>query len=242
MFNSLKLGKFIQDPNMLLQLYNTYGDPGDVAFEAKASVRTLIPHPPLMLRGVYDALLKISRARGNGAQSQKQGLVERLLLSAKGEEVRFIMRTLSMHLRVGAVRTTSLTAFARAAVLARPPQAPSESLLAPYFATPEELARVLPLPDKKGKRKEEDEARMSIVAKMGAADALLRSVYVKHPNYETIVREFLAGGLEGIEERVALTVGTSLSLSLSLGWRVLTRRGMSRDPTSPDPRFSHSIA
>ena len=190
------------------QLYVTYGDPGDVAYEAKASIRTLIPHPLLMLRGVYESLLKISRVKGDGAQKQKQSIVERLLLSAKGEEVRFIMRTLSQHLRVGAVRTTILTAFARAAVLSRPPNqvVPLDS---PYVATPNELASVLPLPDKKGKRKDAgiDGARIAITAKMGQADALLRAVYVKHPNYDKIVNEFLAGGLENLAERVPLTIG-----------------------------------
>lgn len=157
---------------------------------------------------MYESLLKISRAKGNGAQKQKQSIVERLLLSAKGEEVRFIMRTLSQHLRVGAVRTTILTAFARAAVLSRPANqaVPRDS---PYVATLDELAAVLPLPDKKGKRKstEADGARVLITTKMGNADALLRTVYVKHPNYDKIVHEFLAGGLEELIERVPLTIG-----------------------------------
>ncbi|KAF8316367.1 ATP-dependent DNA ligase [Clavulina sp. PMI_390] len=132
------------------------------------------------------------------------------------------MRTLSMHLRVGAVRTTILTAFARASVLARPTGAtiPEDSRL---FATQDELASVLPLPEKKGKRKDDvvDEARVSIIAKMAAADALLRTVYVKHPNYETIVKEFLASGLEGLLERVPLTVGIPLHPTLGSPTRSL---------------------
>lgn len=159
---------------------------------------------------MYESLLKISRAKGNGAQKQKQSIIERLLLSAKGEEVRFIMRTLSQHLRVGAVRTTILAAFSRAAVLSRPTgQAVHPD--SPFLATPDELATVLPLPDREGKRKvaEVDSARIAITTKTGKADALLRSVYVKHPNYDKIINEFLAGGLENLAENVPLTIGKS---------------------------------
>lgn len=191
-----------------------------------------------MIRGTYDSLLKISRAKGNGAQKQKQSIVERLLLSAKGEEVRFIMRTLSQHLRVGAVRTTILTAFARAAVLSRPVSqvVPSQS---PYLATPEELSAVLPLPEKRGKRKDAitDEARVSITAKMAAADALLRMIYVKHPNYETIVREFLAGGLETLSERVPLTIGECKDPSLHLS-ALYVHSGIPLHPTLGSPTRS----
>lgn len=171
---------------------------------------------------MYESLLKISRAKGNGAQKQKQSIVERLLLSAKGEEVRFIMRTLSQHLRVGAVRTTILTAFARAAVLARPSGSPTPAD-SPYFASPQEIEVVLPLPDKKGKRKGAavDEARLVIVTKMAAADALLRTVFVKHPNYEKIVNEFLEVGLESLAEKVPLTVGIPLHPTLGSPTRSL---------------------
>lgn len=88
----------------LSKLYKALGDPGDVAFAAKSSVRTLIPHPALTVVGVYETLLKISRAQGQGAARIKQSLVEKLLLSAKGEEPRYLVRTLCQHLRVGAVR------------------------------------------------------------------------------------------------------------------------------------------
>ena len=52
---------------------------GDVAFEAKSNVRTLLPHPPLHIVGVYESLLKIARAKGSGAGKQKQAVVVRVL-------------------------------------------------------------------------------------------------------------------------------------------------------------------
>lgn len=127
----------------LRQLYNSLGDPGDVAFAAKTSVRTLIPHPPLMVKGVYSSLITIANSKGQGAAKAKQSIVEKLLLSAQGEEVRYLVRTLSMHLRVGAVRTTILTGLARASVLTWPPEPcppPKDDSL--YFASPKLLSQV----------------------------------------------------------------------------------------------------
>ena len=81
----------------LKRLYDKHGDIGDVAFEAKMSVRTLIAPAPLTVKGVYSALRSIARAKGQGSVESKRRLVERLLVSAKGEEVRYIGRTLVQH-------------------------------------------------------------------------------------------------------------------------------------------------
>jgi len=78
-------------------LYDKHGDVGDVAFEAKMAVRTLVAPAPLTVKGVYTALRNIARAKGQGSAETKRRLVERLLVSAKGEEVRYIGRTLVQH-------------------------------------------------------------------------------------------------------------------------------------------------
>lgn len=81
----------------LKTLYDKWGDVGDVAFEAKMAVRTLMKPTPLTVRGVYTTLRSIARAKGQGSAETKRRLVERLLVSAKGEEVRYIGRTLVQH-------------------------------------------------------------------------------------------------------------------------------------------------
>ncbi|KAF8331870.1 DNA ligase [Cantharellus anzutake] len=205
----------------LRKLYNTYGDPGDVAFAAKASVRTLVPLLPLTIQGVYASLIKISQAKGKGAAKLRQGVVEHLLLSARGEEVRFISRTLSMHLRVGAVRTTMLTALAKAGVLTRPRGSalPTDS---PYFASEDLLDRILTPPEKANKKSEIiDKARREVIKKMLDAEALLRTTFVQHPNYNDIVKAFLAGGWESLAQKVPLTVGIPLHPALGSPMRTL---------------------
>ncbi|KAI0645719.1 ATP-dependent DNA ligase [Trametes meyenii] len=204
----------------LRRLYNTTGDPGDVAFEAKSNVRTLIPHPPLLITGVYDFLMKIAGAKGSGAAKTKQGVVEKLLVAAKGEETRFLVRTLSQNLRVGAVRT-SLAALARAMVLTPPPAIfAAMTGSSPFYVSPETLAAVKPLAGK-SKKKVADDARDNLNAIFSRAEGVLKRVYVQHPNYDHIVKALLEGGLDGLDERLPLTIGIPLLPTLGSPTRSL---------------------
>ncbi|KAF8502296.1 DNA ligase [Russula emetica] len=208
-------------PAALKRLYNQTGDPGDVAFLAKSSVRTLIPHPPLSIQGVYNTLLKITHIKGKGTVTQKQAMVEKLLVAAKGEEIRYLVRTLSQHIRVGAVRTTILTAFARALVLTPPPTStnPTSSGFS-YTASPELVAQVSRL-SQSSPEKGEDSPKALLIEKFAVAEALLKKVYVRHPNYDHIVSAILKVGLDGLAERVLLTVGVPLQPTLGSPMRSL---------------------
>jgi DNA ligase-1 len=198
-------------PAALKRLYNTTGDVGDLAFEAKSNLRTLVPHPPLLIITVFDSLQKIaSYNKGQGVAKHKQSIVEKLLIAAKGEEVRFLTRTLSMNLRVGAVRTSILTAFARAMVLTPPGTLivpiPSDS---PYNASTKLLSEVEDISaSPKKKNVPQDRTRDEIDKKYGRAESLIKKVFVQHPNYDHIVAALLDAGLDGLAERVPLTVGS----------------------------------
>ena len=180
-----------------------------MAFEAKSNVRTLFPHPPLLVTGVYQSLLKIANAKGSGAAKQKQGIVEKLLVAAKGEETRYLVRTLGQNLRVGAVRTSMLTALARAVVLTPPSgiEAPSNS---PLYASAELQANIKPR-IAKAKQKIVDSAREQLNDKFSRAEAIIKKAYVQHPNYEHIAAALLEVGLHGLPDKLPLTVGTYYS-------------------------------
>ncbi|KAF7981878.1 hypothetical protein HWV62_31447 [Athelia sp. TMB] len=185
----------------LRQLYNSTGDVGDVAFQAKSNVRTLIPHPPLLIIGVYDALLKIANAKGTGAGKIKQSIVEKLLVAAKGEETRFLVRTLSMNLRVGAVRTSILTALARAMALTPPATIVSGSSEKSAYRVDEDVQEA-------AKSTPVDDAVKDVVnQKLAEAESLVKQIFVQHPNYDDIVAALLDGGLGCLSEKVPLTVG-----------------------------------
>jgi len=195
-------------PAALKRLYNQTGDPGDVAFLAKCNVCTLVPHAPLSIQGVYDTLLSIAQMKGKGAVTQKQARVEKLLVAAKGEETRYLVRTLSQHIRVGAVRTTMLAALARALVLTPSAIAASSTPSGPsYTASPKLVAQASRVSESSAKKRE-DSARTLLLEKFALAEALLKKVFVRHPNYDHIISAILEAGLDGLEEKVPLTVGT----------------------------------
>ncbi|KAG5219601.1 ATP-dependent DNA ligase [Salix suchowensis] len=136
--------------------------------------------------------------------AKKQGLVERLLVSAKGEEVRYLVRTLSQNLRVGAVRTSIFIALARAMVLVKPSSALYSS---EHCIDPTRLKRANI--DKKNKKA--STAKDTVNEAFKAAEGLIRRVYAQHPSYDDIINALLESGLEGLSAKVPLTVARSLS-------------------------------
>jgi DNA ligase-1 len=87
------------DQRALKALYDRLGDPGDVAFEAKKKQSFTLRKPkPLTIKGVFQSLVKIATAQGQGSGDVKQRFVDRLLQDARGgEESRYIVRTLCQH-------------------------------------------------------------------------------------------------------------------------------------------------
>ncbi len=53
-----------------------------------------------------------------------------------------------------------------------------------------------------------------LIEKFGVAEALLKKVYVRHPNYDHIVSAILEVGLDGLAERVLLTVGACAKIHI----------------------------
>ncbi|EGU12675.1 DNA ligase [Rhodotorula toruloides ATCC 204091] len=172
----------------LKQLSNKHGDPGDIAFEASKSVRLLVKPTPLECHGVYKILTQIAKLKGTGVLNQKTSLVKKLLLSSSGEQVRYIVRILVSNLRIGAVRLTLLTALARAFCLSRPKgREPSEESEA-----------------------QKGQLELEVDEKLKRAEACVRRVWARHPNFGHLVEALLEGGLEQLEERVGLSIGVPL--------------------------------
>ncbi|EJT97275.1 ATP-dependent DNA ligase [Dacryopinax primogenitus] len=206
-------------PAKLRHLYHQHGDPGDVAFHAKTSVRTLVAPSPLTIQGLYDKLLAIAGAKGQGVVKRKEEIVRGLLVQAQGEEVRWVYRILSLNLRVGAVRNTLLQAVARAFALSQPEKSMLKKEDDEYV--PEEIkAQVLPPP--KGKKKAPpDPARTKATEILLKAEGTVKRTYAQHPNYGHIIRGLLNGRLGELPDRVPLTVGVPLLPTLGSPMRSL---------------------
>ncbi|GAO48580.1 ATP-dependent DNA ligase [Saitoella complicata NRRL Y-17804] len=192
------IGKAIRNvsgisPAALKALNNKHGDVGDVAFEAKAQVRTLVKPAPLTAKGTYSILRQIAASSGKNTQELKTKLVEKLLISAKDEEVRYIGRTLVSHLRIGAVKTTMLIALSRAFTLNKPPGA--------TWVARDEV------------RKISKEERGEIFKR---AEEAVKQVFAQRPSYDDLVAGLIQRGVEGLSERCPLTIGIPLKPMLGL--------------------------
>ncbi|KAF2241978.1 ATP-dependent DNA ligase [Trematosphaeria pertusa] len=160
----------------LKTLYNKYGDPGDVAFEAKKRQSFTLRKPkPLTIKSVFDSLVKIANSKGQGSVEAKQRIVERLLQDARGaEESRYIVRTLVQHLRIGAVKTTMLIALSRAFLLSKPPTAEFETR------------------DLKSLAKLKKEELAEIYSKN---EEIVKACFARRPNYNDLIPSLLEIGV-----------------------------------------------
>ncbi|KAJ0117469.1 DNA ligase 1 [Diaporthe amygdali] len=180
------------DGRALKTIYDKYGDPGDVAFEAKKKQSFTLRKPkPLTIRAVYESLVKIANSSGQGSVEQKQRIVDRLLQDARGgEESRYIVRTLCQHLRIGAVKTTMLIALSRAFLLSRPPGAD------------------FPIRGQKELAAMKKEELTEIYAK---AEEIVKACFARRPNYNDLVPVMLE---IGVCEELLIRCGLTLHVPL----------------------------
>ncbi|KAK7340918.1 hypothetical protein VNO77_21636 [Canavalia gladiata] len=99
------------------EMYNKFGDLGDVAQECRQTQRLLAPPTPLLIKDVFSALQKISIQTGSGSTSRKKGIIVHLMRSCREKEMKFLVRTLVRNLRIGAMLRTVLPALAHAAAM-----------------------------------------------------------------------------------------------------------------------------
>jgi DNA ligase-1 len=107
--------------------------------------------------------------------------VKRLLVDARGEEIRYLTRTFIQHLRIGAVKTTMLIALARAFTFSRPSDATWECP---------------GIPPGKG-------ARQELFARNEEA---LKQCFARRPNYNDLVPALLRGGIDALEKECAMEI------------------------------------
>ncbi|KAI8633531.1 ATP-dependent DNA ligase [Xylariaceae sp. FL1651] len=173
------------DNRSLKAIYDKHGDAGDVAFEAKKKQSFTLRAPkPLTIKGVYNSLVKIASAQGQGSAETKQRFVDRLLQDARGgEESRYVVRTLCQHLRIGAVKTTLLIALSRAFLLSRPPGASAS-------ASPHQEHYPLRSADELRRLKKEELAEV-----WARAEEIVKACFARRPNYNDLIPAMLEIGV-----------------------------------------------
>jgi DNA ligase-1 len=173
------------DNRSLKAIYDKYGDAGDVAFEAKKKQSFTLRTPkPLTIKGIYNSLVKIASAQGQGSAETKQRFVDRLLQDARGgEESRYVVRTLCQNLRIGAVKTTLLIALSRAFLLSRPRATSRDQEQEEYeypLRSVNELRRL---------KKEE------LAEVWARAEEIVKACFARRPNYNDLIPAMLEIGV-----------------------------------------------
>lgn len=101
----------------LESLYKRTGDVGEVAKRAllnRGRASSLVPPKPLEMWEVYDTLLKVAYATGEGAVDMKLALLVSLFNRATPDEARYIARFVVGKLRLGVADMTLIEALSEA--------------------------------------------------------------------------------------------------------------------------------
>ncbi|PKA59712.1 DNA ligase 1 [Apostasia shenzhenica] len=99
------------------EMYNSYGDLGDVAQECRHTQKLLAPPPPLSICNLFSMLRRISAETGSGSTVRRKNVVVNLMRCCREMEMKFLVRTLVRNLRIGAMIKTILPALSQAVVL-----------------------------------------------------------------------------------------------------------------------------
>ncbi|KAJ3416404.1 tRNA ligase [Chytridiales sp. JEL 0842] len=93
------------------------GDLGTVAQNSKSKQMTLGTTSLLNVSKVFKTLKEISNFTGNASQAKKIEKINSLLVACKGNEAKFLIRSLEGKLRIGLAEKTALIALAHACVI-----------------------------------------------------------------------------------------------------------------------------
>jgi len=99
----------------VVEEFNKIGDLGEIAkkFSEKRRQSTLSSNK-LTVEKVLDNISKLMHIEGKGSIDKKIGLITDLLISASGEEAKYIIRTLLSDLRIGISSSTIIDALSQA--------------------------------------------------------------------------------------------------------------------------------
>lgn len=219
----------------LSAMYGELGDMGDVAEKCARNQRTLVPPPPLTIRGVLDALLRISRESGPGCAGRKQGLLLKLLRSCREIETRYIVRTMVQNLRIGVNITSALQCLARAVALNEAAgctrSAPSDAWAhsgggsrsgASASSSTKATGKGGGAGSKRGAPQPADcdaaftsDIPAPVSAAMDAAGEAAKTCYSLCPDLDLLVSSLLSGGVAGMQRACTITPGTPVKPMLA---------------------------
>ncbi|KAH9178699.1 hypothetical protein EDB89DRAFT_1928024 [Lactarius sanguifluus] len=161
------------------------GDLGLVAMNSKNMQKTLFKPKALTVPFVFSNLKEIALSAGHSSQGKKVSIVTKLLAACKGEEAKYIVRSLEGKLRIGNAERTVLVALAHAAVLAER--------------------------ERSGKKWSTEK----LASRLEEGASIVKSVYSELPNYDVVVPALLNAGVGKLRDECKLTPGVPLKPMLA---------------------------
>lgn len=161
------------------------GDLGLVAMNSKNMQKTLFKPKALTVPFVFSNLKEIALSSGHSSQGKKVSIVTKLLAACKGEEAKYIVRSLEGKLRIGNAERTVLVALAHAAVLAER--------------------------ERSGKKWSTEK----LASRLEEGANIVKSVFSELPNYDVVVPALLNVGVGKLREECKLTPGVPLKPMLA---------------------------
>lgn len=105
-----------QPTSFIKSEYHKVGDLGTVALKSRSSQPPMFAPKPLRVMDVFKYLNDIATASGTSSQIKKLGLIRKMLTACKGNEAKYLVRSLEGKLRIGMAEKSVLTSLAQAFV------------------------------------------------------------------------------------------------------------------------------
>ncbi|KAI5476082.1 DNA ligase [Pseudohyphozyma bogoriensis] len=186
------------------------GDIGNIAFACKRSQMTLGAVQRLTCKQVFTKMLDICQLKGKDSLKAKTAIVRKLLVSAQGEEIRYLMRILARSLRIGAAHKSMLKGLARAFCLSLPPSRLEEE--EEFRVSDEEMDA---LSTAGGGKKGNEEVMKVVREKWERAERMVLKAWSTHPDERDLMRALVEGGFKDLDKRLPLVPGTPLQSMLA---------------------------